>query len=130
MHHPYISFSHNPPPHPTHQLKHDFRVRLGLPSPSSTSATSITTPSSKPDPSIYTTGPRRARTLGRVLAHGYLVTPEGEGEGRAVTKVVLRPVTGRRHQLRVHALYMGHPIGGWVEWLVGGQGVLCVFMIR
>ena len=64
----------------------------------------------------YNTGPRRARTLGRVLARGYL-TCEGssssssDGRGRAVTNVLLRPVTGRRHQLRVHTLFMGHPIG-------------------
>ena len=69
---------------------------------------------------VYNTGPRRARTLGRVLARGYLTSAatgggcEGSGgteRDKAVTKVLLRPVTGRRHQLRVHTLYMGHPIG-------------------
>lgn len=68
---------------------------------------------------MYNTGPRRARTLGRVLARGYLTSAatggcEGSGcsaRSKAVTKVLLRPVTGRRHQLRVHTLYMGHPIG-------------------
>ena len=28
-----------------------------------------------------------------------------------VTMVLLRPVTGRRHQLRVHCAALGHPIG-------------------
>jgi hypothetical protein len=29
-----------------------------------------------------------------------------------VTKVLLRPVTGRRHQLRLHCYCLGHPIVG------------------
>lgn len=96
-HHP--TPHHPTPPHP--QLKHDFRVRIGL--------------STAEEPGVeYNTGPRRARTLGRVLARGYLTgaaTGGGCERGKAVTKVLLRPVTGRRHQLRVHTLYMGHPIG-------------------
>ena len=32
--------------------------------------------------------------------------------GDAVTKVLLTPLTGRRHQLRVHCLAIGHPIVG------------------
>ena len=31
---------------------------------------------------------------------------------RGVTKLVLRPITGRTHQLRVHCAYMGYPILG------------------
>ena len=33
-------------------------------------------------------------------------------EGNPVTRVPMYPLTGRRHQLRVHALYIGHPILG------------------
>ena len=33
-------------------------------------------------------------------------------QGRVVTKVRLLPQTGRRHQLRVHCLFLGHPIVG------------------
>jgi hypothetical protein len=33
-------------------------------------------------------------------------------QGRDVTKLRLVPQTGRRHQLRIHCLYLGHPIVG------------------
>lgn len=46
-----------------------------------------------------------ATTLVQVLAYGHL-------HGLPVTKVLLRPVTGRRHQLRVHLQHCGHPIVG------------------
>ncbi|CAN0409686.1 unnamed protein product [Ectocarpus fasciculatus] len=46
-----------------------------------------------------------SRTFMKVLEHGSY-------RGRAVTKVLMRPHTGRRHQLRLHALHMGHPILG------------------
>jgi hypothetical protein len=39
-----------------------------------------------------------------VLGHGFY-------QGQAVTKVKLMPVSGRRHQLRLHCLLLGHPIG-------------------
>jgi 23S rRNA-/tRNA-specific pseudouridylate synthase len=32
--------------------------------------------------------------------------------GQPVTKVLFRPLTGRRHQLRIHSLCLGHPIVG------------------
>lgn len=35
----------------------------------------------------------------------------GTYQGKPVTKVSLMPVSGRRHQLRLHCLAMGHPIG-------------------
>ena len=41
----------------------------------------------------------------RVLAR------EGDGEA-AVTRLELKPVTGRTHQLRVHLMSIGHPIIG------------------
>lgn len=48
---------------------------------------------------------RRALTRYRVLAR------MGEG-AEACTRVALKPVTGRAHQLRVHLLALGHPILG------------------
>lgn len=48
---------------------------------------------------------RRALTRYRVLAR------LGEGV-EACTRVALKPVTGRAHQLRVHLLALGHPILG------------------
>jgi hypothetical protein len=38
-------------------------------------------------------------------------TPLPPLQGHPVTKVLLMPLTGRRHQLRVHCLCLGHPIG-------------------
>lgn len=32
--------------------------------------------------------------------------------GQAVTRVILKPVTGRSHQLRVHMVHIGHVIIG------------------
>lgn len=48
---------------------------------------------------------RRALTRYRVIGRS------GEGEG-AITRVELKPVTGRTHQLRVHLMAIGHPILG------------------
>ncbi|MFU2488060.1 RluA family pseudouridine synthase [Thauera sp. WH-1] len=48
---------------------------------------------------------RRALTRYRVLAR------LGEG-AEACTRLALKPVTGRAHQLRVHLLTLGHPILG------------------
>ena len=48
---------------------------------------------------------RRALTRWRVLARS------GEGEA-AVTRLELKPVTGRTHQLRLHCAYLGCPILG------------------
>ena len=39
-----------------------------------------------------------------ILEYGYY-------NGYPVTKVLLHPITGRRHQLRLHCQAMGHPIG-------------------
>ncbi|GAB4400228.1 MAG: RluA family pseudouridine synthase [Rhodoferax sp.] len=45
-------------------------------------------------------------TRWRVLAHGQ------SGQGQPQTRVLLEPLTGRTHQLRVHMAAMGHPIVG------------------
>ena len=40
-----------------------------------------------------------------VIEHGHV-------KGRAATRVMMAPKSGRRHQLRVHSLGLGHPIVG------------------
>lgn len=54
---------------------------------------------------------RQALTLVTVLQRGYF-------RGRPVTKLLLQPHTGRRHQLRLHCLAMGFPIVG--DFTYGG----------
>jgi len=53
-------------------------------------------------------GWRPAKTVVRVVFIGKFC-------GKDVTKVELRPITGRRHQLRLHMVRAGHPIGGYNE---------------
>ena len=48
---------------------------------------------------------KHALTLYEVLAHE-------ECNGQAVTRVLLKPVTGRSHQLRVHMVHVGHVMIG------------------
>jgi 23S rRNA-/tRNA-specific pseudouridylate synthase len=49
--------------------------------------------------------PRDATTVVRVLSLGTY-------KGAPVTKLLLTPITGRRHQLRLHTAAVGHPILG------------------
>ncbi|KAK8769486.1 RNA pseudouridylate synthase domain-containing protein 1-like [Amblyomma americanum] len=53
----------------------------------------------------HCTNAREAQT--RLLVLGW-----GIFHGRPATKVALQPVTGRRHQLRVHCAALGHPVVG------------------
>ncbi|KAL0089798.1 pseudouridine synthase [Phycomyces blakesleeanus] len=56
-----------------------------------------------------------AKTHVRVLERGYYRYKEektGEDKCLKVSKVELSPITGRRHQLRVHLQSLGHPIIG------------------
>jgi len=50
----------------------------------------------------------------RILNRGYL-------NGRCVTKLLLKPKTGRRHQIRVHMAITGHPIVGDASYEVPHQ---------
>lgn len=54
---------------------------------------------------------RAAQTKLDVLQYGLMTTPHGDVP---VTKVLLTPRSGRRHQLRLHCLALGHPIG--MKW--------------
>ena len=52
-----------------------------------------------------------AETRAAVLARGAFAL-DGPHRGAAVSLLALEPVTGRRHQLRVHCAHAGHPIVG------------------
>lgn len=55
----------------------------------------------------YCAHPKPCQTRLLVLQKGYYIP-----DGYPVTKVLLRPITGRRHQLRVHCNFLGHTIVG------------------
>eukprot|EP00546_Thalassionema_frauenfeldii_P009401 CAMPEP_0178926898 /NCGR_PEP_ID=MMETSP0786-20121207/18826_1 /TAXON_ID=186022 /ORGANISM="Thalassionema frauenfeldii, Strain CCMP 1798" /LENGTH=390 /DNA_ID=CAMNT_0020602147 /DNA_START=94 /DNA_END=1266 /DNA_ORIENTATION=+ len=59
--------------------------------------------------------PKPSLTTFRVISWEYL-------EGEPVTRVELRPYTGRTHQLRVHCAAIGHPIVGDDIYGLGGEG--------
>jgi tRNA pseudouridine32 synthase/23S rRNA pseudouridine746 synthase len=46
------------------------------------------------------------------LTRWQVLARERDAQGHAQTRVLLSPVTGRSHQLRVHLLALGHPILG------------------
>ncbi|XP_029914855.1 RNA pseudouridylate synthase domain-containing protein 1 [Myripristis murdjan] len=45
----------------------------------------------------------------------------GEYDGDRATKLLLQPLTGRTHQLRVHCIAMGHPIVGDFTYSLGAD---------
>jgi 23S rRNA-/tRNA-specific pseudouridylate synthase len=63
---------------------------------------------------IVATG-KPAQTNIQVLQRGHYKFKEektGLEKNIPVTKVALSPISGRRHQLRLHLKYIGHPIVG------------------
>ncbi|XP_062875086.1 RNA pseudouridylate synthase domain-containing protein 1 [Trichomycterus rosablanca] len=58
--------------------------------------------------------PKPSQTLLSVLEYGSY-------DGEAATKVLLQPLTGRTHQLRVHCGSVGHPIVGDVTYSLGAD---------
>jgi len=73
--------------------------------------TATATPTPTPTPTWLQPGDestlnfKQALTKCTILQYAFL-------KGRPVTKVRLEPRTGRRHQLRVHSAFVGHPIVG------------------
>ncbi|KAI8065233.1 pseudouridine synthase [Gongronella butleri] len=55
---------------------------------------------------------RPAFTTVQVMQHGFYYDPDQNGAKMPVSKVLLFPKSGRRHQLRVHLKSIGHPIIG------------------
>jgi len=57
-----------------------------------------------------------------------------EIDGSPVTRVILTPITGRSHQLRVHMQYLGHPIVGDTLYATPEQQALsprlCLHAVR
>ena len=62
-------------------------------------------PTTKPRHIVDHEWSKHALTLYKVLAHE-------ECNGQSVTRVLLKPVTGRSHQLRVHMVHVGHVMIG------------------
>lgn len=62
-------------------------------------------PTTKPRHIVDHDWSKHALTLYEVLGHE-------ECNGQAVTRVLLKPVTGRSHQLRVHMVHVGHVMIG------------------
>ncbi len=62
-------------------------------------------PTTKPRHIVDHNWSKHALTLYEVLAHE-------ECNGQTVTRVLLKPVTGRSHQLRVHMVHVGHVMIG------------------
>ena len=62
-------------------------------------------PSTKPRHIVDHDWSKHALTLYEVLAHE-------DCNGQTVTRVMLKPVTGRSHQLRVHTVHVGHVMIG------------------
>ena len=62
-------------------------------------------PATKPRHIVDPNWSKHALTLYEILAHE-------ECDGQIVTRVLLKPVTGRSHQLRVHMVHVGHVMIG------------------
>jgi 23S rRNA pseudouridine1911/1915/1917 synthase len=61
---------------------------------------------------------------GKPATTGYKVLKDFKKNGKNFSRVELKPLTGRTHQLRVHMAYIGHPIVGDVVYGHGGNNLL------
>ncbi|CAE8670102.1 unnamed protein product [Polarella glacialis] len=57
------------------------------------------------------------KTLAHARKRGDFPSPGGSGSGESFSFVVLRIQTGRRHQIRIHTAYIGHPLAGDSRYL-------------
>jgi len=65
---------------------------------------------------------KESTTEGQALKRGYYCI-DGDRKNRIeVTKILLKPRTGRRHQLRLHTQLLGHPILGDGAYGIGVEG--------
>lgn len=83
-------------------------------------------PTIKPRHIVDFDWPKNALTHYEVLAHESINATIDQNEDRAVnepaqivTRVALKPITGRSHQLRVHMIHIGHVIIGDPIYAVG-----------
>lgn len=67
-------------------------------------------PTTKPKHIVDMAWSKRALTHYEVLHHE--LRTDKTGKAHAVTRVALRPITGRSHQLRVHMVHLGHVMIG------------------
>ncbi len=67
-------------------------------------------PTTKPRHIVDTAWNKRALTHYEVLHHE--LRTDRQGKRHAVTRVALKPITGRSHQLRVHMVHIGHVMIG------------------
>ena len=73
-------------------------------------------PTIKPRHIVDPEWPKNALTHYTVLAHETIRCPNEDNDSgvqsQTVTRVALKPITGRSHQLRVHMIHVGHVIIG------------------
>ena len=67
-------------------------------------------PTTKPRHIVDMTWSKRALTHYEVMHHE--LRTNAEGKAHPVTRVALKPITGRSHQLRVHMVHIGHAMLG------------------
>lgn len=67
-------------------------------------------PTTKPRHVVDMNWHKRALTHYEVLCHEW--RNDGDGQSHPVTRIALKPITGRSHQLRVHMVHLGHVMIG------------------
>lgn len=56
--------------------------------------------------------PGHPQNPGKKAVTEVFILERGYYQGKPVTKVLMKPISGRRHQLRIHSRCLGHPIVG------------------